>query len=51
MGRWVYKCPKGNVWVYLIIRVIASCDDNAQRCDQGRLVNHLDIPGPLLARV
>lgn len=52
MRRWVSKCPKGNVWgVYLIIRVVASCDDNAQRCDQCRLVNHLDIPGPLLARV
>jgi hypothetical protein len=51
MRRWVSECPKGNVWVYLIIRVVASCSDDAQRRDQGRLVNHLDIPGLFLDHV
>jgi hypothetical protein len=44
MRRWIFECPKGNVWIDLIIRVVAGRSGNAQRCDQGRLVNHLDIP-------
>jgi hypothetical protein len=51
MCRWIFEGPKGNVWVDLIIRIVAGCGGNTQCCDQGRLESHLDIPGLFLDRV
>lgn len=35
MRRWVSKGPKWDVWIHLIIRVVAGRGDNTQRSDQG----------------
>jgi hypothetical protein len=51
MCRWVLKGPERDVWVYLIICIVAGCERNTQRRDQSRLESHLDIPGLFLDRV